>query len=303
MVVERVTETKQIVRVLTHENQGNIVTLYTALGSASHYVKGEVLNFDVHLNSTINCLHAITEIQSLQATQLPQSSFSGLNEGVNLRLAGLLPDTPRKRIEVLFRDFNGEWEHLAWCDTVRSNFYPSISFDLRALISPRGLVPMAEGSEIGVRVVNIGNGFLQGDDRVTLWGAVTEETSLFYYQAPTETVTTVEETPQESSHFVGEVITLGKSVEGQLILHDGFYWLHPKQNEVVNQASQTNPLSLPQFKDFYVYMWDDKRTTVLNGKTGDPSQAFDDGRFMVLNTPDLAAHDYICTGVKEGELN
>ena len=25
-----------------------------------------------------------------------------------------------------------------------------------------------------VRVVNIGNGFLQGDDRVTIWGAVTE---------------------------------------------------------------------------------------------------------------------------------
>ena len=174
MVVERVTETKQIVKVLTHQDQGNIVTLYQALGSASHYVKGEVLNFDVHLNSTINCLHAITEIQSLQATQLPQSSFSGLNEGVNLRLAGLLPDTPRKRIEVLFRDFNGEWEHLAWCDTVSSNFYPSISFDLRALISVRGLVPMQEGSEIGARVVNIGNGFLQGDDRVTFWGAVTE---------------------------------------------------------------------------------------------------------------------------------
>ena len=303
MVVERVTETKQIVKVLTHQDQGNIVTLYTAVGSASHYVKGETLNFDVHLNSTINCLHCITEIKSLQATQLPQSSFSGLDEGINLRLSGLLPDTPRKRIEVLFRDFNGEWEHLAWCDTVSSNFYPSISFDLRALISPRGLVPMAEGSEIGVRVVNIGNGFLQGDDRVTFWGAVTEETSLFYLNAPTQTVTTVVDTTPETSHFVGEVITLGKSVPGQPILHDGFYWLHPTSAVVLNSGGGTAQFLHPAYKDFYVYMWDSQETRVLNGKVGDSAQAFDDGRIMTMGNTPLAENQYICTGIKEGELD
>ena len=303
MVVERVTETKQIARVLTHENQGNIVTLYTALGSASHYVRGESLSFDVHLNSTINCLHAITEIQSLQATQLPQSSFSGLNEGVNLRLAGLLPDTPRKRIEVLFRDFNGEWEHLAWCDTVRSNFYPSISFDLRALISPRGLVPMAEGSEIGVRVVNIGNGFLQGDDRVTFWGAVTEETTLVSFDSTSETVTSVVEAPSTPPYFIGEGRYIPERGYGKIRLLGGYYWHIIQSGQTVGKSGTGASIASDAAKEYYKVLWDDDTNYLFSGERTNADEDFDAGKRLILGGSIAADSVGFFTGIQEGELD
>ncbi|OLP18080.1 hypothetical protein BST81_13730 [Leptolyngbya sp. 'hensonii'] len=80
---------------------------------------------------------------------------------------------PRKELQLLMRNSRIDWQPIASISLL--NRLPYYHIPLMPYFTDDGFFNVSNDCSIGARIVNVGHNFLEGDDRVTIFGSVKEE--------------------------------------------------------------------------------------------------------------------------------
>ncbi|MFE4108568.1 hypothetical protein [Almyronema epifaneia] len=180
-ITQAYSRSKQILKTLTEQSGSSIVQLYQP-GLVTPWDRTSSLRY----YGFITDLRCNIDISSLPESELPDLSAATSRTDRITAVRDLEWRSPRKQLDFLMRDtYSGGWQKIASLSLL--NREPYYMINLLAYLSDNVAFMVANDAALGVQVVNVGKGLLEGADKVTVFGAVKEE------------VTTI---PQEASEIV-----------------------------------------------------------------------------------------------------
>lgn len=301
MGVDTVVTPYQVLKELTPEDGDSIVTLYQCLPRGHIYGDALARGLHAHLIGKISSFKVTTEISSVPKTQLPQRDFDQLELGSSYRIHTPVDPFFTKGVEFLVRKLPGEWCHVGWLATINPVDRQSITFDAKRLLDFEGAFCLEEGTELGVRVVNNGGGYLQHQDKIIIWGAIAEELTITCLdkQDPISGSTTI--VPEfKLDHIVGDVKIFYIEYPGALKLIDGKIWHNQVVGQTVGNAGTGAYIEGESALAYYELLWNAIANEVAGGRGASAQQDFFDNKVITIKDTHNIRESLVYTGLSDG---
>lgn len=182
----------QILTSLQAANGGDLITLYQP-GLVSPWDRVSTLRFYGYISD----LRAKIDIASIPETDLPNVDIGANRTQRITAVRDQEWNAPRYELEILMKTtYSGGWHSIFSVSLL--NRLPFYIVDLLGYFSNQVAFSVAADAVLGVRIKDVGYGFLKGDDRITIYGAAKEEALALPTESPEITLTT------DSSPTIGE---------------------------------------------------------------------------------------------------
>jgi len=168
---------KTILVTLTADTQSNIVTLIdpsNLQGKTQAYLSNAgVISADG--NIYLKELDLRAEISSLLAPPPPDISDDDSDSQALQKVLNYEWKSPGKRLEILLQEAGGDWVVITEVALIGNTGYPYRTYNLYDMLTDNLAFHLEQNYALGARVINVGNGLLDGSDRLVIRGSYVEE--------------------------------------------------------------------------------------------------------------------------------
>jgi len=168
---------KTILKTLTADTQSNIVTLIdpsNLQGKTQAYLSNAgVISADG--NIYLKELDLRAEISSLLAPPPPDISDDDSDSQALHKVLNYEWKSPGKRLEILLQEAGGDWVVITEVALIGNTGYPYRTYNLYDMLTDNLAFHLEQNYALGARVINVGNGLLDGSDRLVIRGSYVEE--------------------------------------------------------------------------------------------------------------------------------
>lgn len=119
-------------------------------------------------------LKAFAKIASLPPVRLPNFRLEDSESEKLYKALDVEFNSPRKQLDIFIGSSN-DWSQIGSVTLLNPSGYPYRMYNLLDFATDGLAAELEDGKSIGVQVVNVGNGLLEGSDTVTIHGSVTQE--------------------------------------------------------------------------------------------------------------------------------
>jgi len=158
----------QIIKPITHENAGQITTIYE-----SGYVSPWDITQSLKFYGFITDLRARIDISSIPETQVPDIPLGTSRTAKSEIIRDLEYGSDRFELELLIENTYQGWMSLFNFSVM--NRRPFYVVDLLSYLSNQPAFAMANDARLGVRVLDVGYGTMAPGDSINIFGCAREE--------------------------------------------------------------------------------------------------------------------------------
>lgn len=151
---------------LTSTNQTGIISIFDNTLDAFDNVLAK--------SAFVKNLKAFAKITSLPPVRLPNFKLEDSESEKLYKALDIEFNSPRKQLDI-FIGSSGDWSQIGSVSLLNPSGYPYRMYNLLDFATDGLAAELENGKSIGVQVVNVGNGTLEGSDTVTIHGSVTQE--------------------------------------------------------------------------------------------------------------------------------
>lgn len=157
---------KTISRKITSTDAANIITLFdnSAISQPSR----------ISLNGFVKNLKAFSKISSLEPINLPVFELEDSESQKLFKTLDIEFNSPRKQLDLFIGDSN-DWNQVGSISLLNPSGYPYRMYNLLDFYTDGLAVELGENGRIGVKVTDVGYGFLAGTDTITVHGSYVQE--------------------------------------------------------------------------------------------------------------------------------
>ncbi|QSJ17696.1 hypothetical protein JYQ62_02115 [Nostoc sp. UHCC 0702] len=126
-------------------------------------------------NIFIKNLKAYAKISSLEQIQLPDIGLEDSDFQRNVKIRNVEWTSPRKQINLFFRETAGQWNPFGSVSLLNPSGYPYRMYSLQDIFTDNLAIELGSNGQIGVQIQDVGYGLLAGSDIVTICGTYIKE--------------------------------------------------------------------------------------------------------------------------------
>lgn len=176
-LVQSYTRSQQILTQVTPDNQTSVITLYQP-GLVTPWDRTSSLRY----YGFISDLRVNIDISSLPETQIPQLDLGASRTERLTAVKQMEWGSPRYELDMLMKKSNTGWLPVASLSLL--NRRPYYLINVLNYLTDQVAFQVANDAVLGIRVRDVGHGLMNGDDRLTFFGAVKEEVSTIPSEFP-----------------------------------------------------------------------------------------------------------------------
>ncbi|RUT07274.1 hypothetical protein DSM106972_025350 [Dulcicalothrix desertica PCC 7102] len=119
-------------------------------------------------------LKAFSKISSLPAVRLPNFRLEDSESEKLYKALDIEFGSPRKQLDIFIGSAN-DWSQIGSISLLNPSGYPYRMYNLLDFATDGLAAELEDGKSIGVQIIDVGYGGLQGNDTITIHGSVTQE--------------------------------------------------------------------------------------------------------------------------------
>lgn len=205
MAISVVNRVKTITIALDRFSSNNIIPVYqnSGLSVGDEFLPGyKVISF----NAFIKNLKAYAKIQSIEEAKLPEFTLEDSETDKAYKTLDVEWTSERKQLNLFISSDNNQWFPVASVSLLNPSGYPFRIYNLQDLYTNNLAIELGSNSRVGVQIQDVGYGYLEQTDTVTIHGSYVEEIILEHKEvlAAVEVQNTIE--PKETSIVINNVI-------------------------------------------------------------------------------------------------
>ncbi|BDA70222.1 hypothetical protein CAL7716_043880 [Calothrix sp. PCC 7716] len=131
-------------------------------------------NDTIAKSAFVKNLKAFSKISSLPAVRLPNFRLEDSESEKLYKALDIEFGSPRKQLDI-FIGSTGDWSQIGSISLLNPSGYPYRMYNLLDFATDGLAAELEDGKSIGVQIVDVGYGVLQGTDTITIHGSVTQE--------------------------------------------------------------------------------------------------------------------------------
>ncbi|GAA6621584.1 hypothetical protein [Scytonema sp. NUACC26] len=129
----------------------------------------------LNLNVFIKNFRAFAIIQSLAPVRLPNYTLEDSESDKTYKMLDIEWGSARKQLDLFIGVTGQPWQKVGAISLLNPSGYPYRIYNLQDLYTPNLAIELGENGKLGVQVVDVGHGVLQGNDFITIHGSYTQE--------------------------------------------------------------------------------------------------------------------------------
>lgn len=211
MAISVVNRVKTITVALDRFSSNNIIPIYqnTGLSVGNDLLPGyKIISF----NTFVKNLKAYAKIQSIEEAKLPEFTLEDSETDKAYKTLDVEWTSERKQLNLFISSGNTQWLPVASISLLNPSGYPFRIYNLQDLYTNNLAIELGDNSRIGVQIQDVGYGYLEQTDTVTIHGSYVEEIILEHKEvlATVEVQNIIE--PKESTFVINNIIPRTNSI-------------------------------------------------------------------------------------------